>query len=64
MTITGDRAQRSACIKAQHKIPYVDSFVIELAFDSPNHVVITADFDLKPAESFTSIEFLPTKQTQ
>ena len=58
---TADRALRSALIKAQKKIPYADAFGIELAGDSADHILITADFDVKPAESDVHIEFLPTK---
>jgi len=58
---TEERAVRSAMIKAQKKIPYADSFGVELAGDSSDHILITADFDAKPAEQDIRIEFLPTK---
>jgi len=64
IAVTPERAERSARIKAEHGIPYVDSLAVELTRDTPNSVLITADFDMKPAESFIAIEFLPTKHKQ
>jgi len=58
---TADRAAKSALIKINHAIPYADAFGVQLAGDSPNHILITADFDAKPAERDIRIEFLPTK---
>jgi len=58
---TEERAVRSALIRARLGIPYVDAFGAELAGDSPNHVFVTADFDLKPAAGEVAIEFLTTK---
>jgi hypothetical protein len=34
---------------------------IELASDTPDHRLIAADFDFKPAEQDIAIEFLPPK---
>jgi predicted nucleic acid-binding protein len=56
-----ERAVRASLIKLKRKIPYVDAFGVELAADSPDHVLVTADFDLKPASKDVKIEFLPTK---
>jgi len=58
---TGERAVRSALIKLERKIPYADAFGVELASDSPKHVLVTADFDLKAAAKDVKIEFLPRK---
>jgi hypothetical protein len=33
---------------------------VELEAKSPAHVLVTADFDLKPASKDVQIEFLPT----
>ena len=55
------RAAKSAIIHVSRKIPYADSFAAELASDSPDHILITADFDFKPAENDIAIEFLPPK---
>ncbi len=61
-SVTAERAERGARIKAEHSIPYVDSLAVELASDMPNSVLITADFDMKPAERLVKIEFLLNKQ--
>lgn len=60
--ITADRAVHSAIIKIERKIPYADAFGINLASDSPEHVLVTADFDAKPAQNDVRIEFLPQKR--
>jgi predicted nucleic acid-binding protein len=60
--VTAERAKKSARIKAEWKIPYADAFAVELATVSPDCILVTADFDFKPAEFQISIEFLPTKQ--
>jgi predicted nucleic acid-binding protein len=56
---TAERAVQSGLIKAQKKIPYADAFGVELASDSPDHVLLTADFDVEPAKHDINIEFLP-----
>lgn len=58
---TATRAVNSGLIKAQKKIPYADAFSVELATSIPDGVLITADFDLKPAVHDLKIEFLPRK---
>jgi len=55
------RAARTAIIHVSRKIPFADSFAVELAQDSREHLLITADFDFKPAERDIAIEFLPKK---
>ena len=57
---TAQRCERAAQVKATRKIPYADSFGVELA-DAPDHVLVTADFDVKPAQADIRIEFLSTK---
>jgi uncharacterized protein with PIN domain len=56
-----ERANRAGIIRHSFRIPYADCFGVELASDSPNHILVTADFDAKPAEHTIRIEFLPTK---
>jgi PIN domain nuclease of toxin-antitoxin system len=56
----GDRAVRAALIKVKRGIPYVDSFGVELA-GKLEGVLVTADFDFKPAIRDVKIEFLPAK---
>jgi hypothetical protein len=45
----------------EHGIPYADAFGVELAGDSTEHILVTADFDAKPAADRIRIEFLPPK---
>jgi predicted nucleic acid-binding protein len=56
---TAERAMRAAFIKVATKIPYADAFGVELASGSPDHVLVTSDFDLKAAARDVKIEFLP-----
>ncbi len=58
---TGERASAAAIIKVTYKIPYADAFGVELASDSPQHVLVTADFDVAPAQGLINITFLPKK---
>ncbi len=59
--VDGDRAVRAALIKVETGVPYVDSFALELARGGSDCVLVTADFDFKPASRDVTIEFLPTK---
>jgi hypothetical protein len=61
VSATAERATRSAIIKVSRSIPYADAFGAELASDSTRHILITADFDFRPAEDDIAIEFLPPK---
>jgi predicted nucleic acid-binding protein len=58
---TAERAVRAALIKVRRKIPYADAFGVELVSESSDHVLVTADFDLKAAAHDVKIEFLPQK---
>jgi len=58
---SGDRAVRAAEIKEDRKLPYADAFAIELAMDSPGHVLVTADYEFKAVADLAQIEFLPAK---
>ncbi len=62
--VTADRAVHSALIKNGRRIPYADAFGVDLASDSADHVLVTADFDVKAAEDDVRIEFLPLKARQ
>jgi len=57
---TAERAVRAALIKAARGIPYADAFGVELA-ESPQCILVTADFDLKAASRDVKTEFLPKK---
>lgn len=59
--VVATRAVRAAEIKEDRKLPYADAFVIDLALDSPNSIVLTADYDFKKVSDLVNIEFLPLK---
>lgn len=59
--VSGDRAVHAAGLKVDRNIAYADSFAIELAMDSPAHVLLTADYGFKAVEELARIEFLPAK---
>jgi PIN domain nuclease of toxin-antitoxin system len=63
VSVDQTQAGRAAVIHVSRKIPYADSFAVELASQSPDHILITADFDFKLAEQDVTIEFLPRKST-
>ncbi|MGA2888399.1 MAG: PIN domain-containing protein [Terracidiphilus sp.] len=58
---TGERAVRAAEIKMDRKLPYADAFALELAMDTADHVLVTADYDFKAVADLARIEFLPAK---
>jgi PIN domain nuclease of toxin-antitoxin system len=59
--VDGERAVRAAELRVDRKISYADAFAIELAMESPNHVLVTADYDFEAGEDLARIEFLPPK---
>ena len=59
--VSPERAVRASLIKLNRKIPYADAFGVELAAESSDRTLVTADFDLKPAIKDAKIEFLPRK---
>ena len=59
--VNPERAVRASLIKLNRKIPYVDAFGVELAAESSDRILVTADFDLKPAMKDVQLEFLPRK---
>ncbi len=61
VSASGRRAVRAAELRVDHKIAYADAFALELAMDSPEHVLVTADYGFKSAGSLAQIEFLPAK---
>jgi len=58
---TAERAVRAAAIRVDRKISNADSYAIELAMDSPDHLLVTADYDFKAVTDLARIEFLPAK---
>jgi predicted nucleic acid-binding protein len=58
---TAERAVRAAEIKEDRKLAYANAFAIELAMDSTDHLLVTADYDFKEVADLARIEFLPVK---
>lgn len=58
---TEERAVRAAVLKIDRKIAYADAFALDLAMESPNRVLVTADYGFKNVEDLARIEFLPQK---
>jgi predicted nucleic acid-binding protein len=56
-----ERSVRAALIKIQRGLPYVDAFGVAIAAELEDGVLVTADFDFKPAARDVKIEFLPVK---
>jgi PIN domain nuclease of toxin-antitoxin system len=61
VAVDADRAVRTAQIRFETTVPYVDAFGVELTSDSRDHVFVTADFDFKLASRRVKMEFLPVK---
>ncbi len=61
VSATAERAVRAAGLKVDRNIAYADSFALELAMGSPDHVLVTADYGFKSVEDLARIEFLPAK---
>jgi len=59
--VSADRAVHAADLKVDRNIAYADSFAIDLAMDSREHILVTADYDFKAVEDLARIEFLPAK---
>jgi PIN domain nuclease of toxin-antitoxin system len=55
------RAENAARFKVDYKISYADAFALELAMESADRLLVTADYGFKPLESLARIEFLPAK---
>jgi predicted nucleic acid-binding protein len=58
---TGDRAVRAAALRLERKISYADCFALDLAMDSADQVLVTADYGFKAVADLATIEFLPVK---
>lgn len=59
--VSAERAVRAAGLRIDRKIAYADAFAVELALDSPDHVLVTADYDFKAVADLARIEFLPAE---
>lgn len=58
---TADCALRAGDLRVDKKIAYADAFALDLAMQSKNHVLVTADYDFKTVDDLARIEFLPSK---
>ena len=58
---SGERAVKAAVLRAFEKLSYANAFAVELALDSPDHILVTADCGFKVVEGAIRIEFLPAK---
>jgi predicted nucleic acid-binding protein len=58
---TADRAVGAAVLKIDRNLSYADAFALELTMDSPDRVLVTADYDFKSVDDLARIEFLPAK---
>jgi len=61
VSATADRAVHAADLKVDRNIAYADAFALDLAMDSPGHVLVTADYGFKTVDDLARIEFLPAK---
>lgn len=62
VSVTAERAVHAAELRVDTKIGYADAFALDLAVQSPEHVLVTADYGFKAVEALAQIEFLPVKQ--
>ena len=61
VSATGERAVRAAELRVDRKISYADAFALNLAMDSSDHVLVTADYGFQAVDDLVRIEFLPVK---
>ena len=59
--VTAEQAVRAADLKVDRRISYADAFALDLAMQSAEHVLVTADFGFKAVDTLARIEFLPAK---
>lgn len=61
VSVTGDRAIRAAALKVDRNLAYADGFAMDLALESSDRILVTADYGFKAVDDLAKIEFLPTK---
>jgi ribonuclease VapC len=61
VSATADRAVHAAALRVDKNISYADAFAADLAMDSPDHVLVTADYGFKSVADLAKIEFLPAE---
>lgn len=58
---SGERAVRAAELRVDRNISYADAFALEMAMESTDHILVTADYGFKTVADQARIEFLPAK---
>lgn len=58
---SAERAVHAAELRVDRKISYADAFATDLAMDSPDHLLVTADYEFKAVTDLAQVEFLPLK---
>jgi predicted nucleic acid-binding protein len=58
---SAERAEHAGELRIDRKIAYADAFALDLAMDSPEHILVTADYGFKDFADLARIEFLPLK---
>ena len=61
VSATSERAVHAAELRVDRKISYADAFAAELAMETSDHLLVTADYDFKAVEDLARVEFLPSK---
>ena len=61
VSASAEQAVKAATIQHKLRIPYADAFLVALAQNQHQAIIVTADFDFKSAEHLISVEFLPRK---
>jgi predicted nucleic acid-binding protein len=61
VSASGERAVHAVELRFNRNIAYADAFALDLAMDSADHVLVTADYDFKAVADIVRIEFLPVK---
>lgn len=59
--VTAERAVHAGELRVDRKIAYADAFALDLAMQSPDRVLLTADYGFKAVADLARIEFLPVK---
>jgi AbrB family looped-hinge helix DNA binding protein len=58
---SAEQAVRAADLKVDRKISYANAFALDLAMQSAEHVLVTADYGFKAVDDLAWIEYLPAK---
>lgn len=61
VSASADRAVHAAALKVDRNMGYADAFALDLAMDSPEHILVTADCGFRNVEDLARIEFLPAR---